>query len=163
MEYMNKKGVVHRDIKLENILVDKNMNLKFADFGFATNRNINALLSYRGTMSYMAPEIRTHQEYDGTSTDIFSMGVVLFTLVVGLFPFQMAETKDAFWKELINGQSSIKGIKDHYWKMVRGSQFSDDFKDLIQKILTENGKERLTLEQIKQHPFYNGRVSDNFQ
>lgn len=58
MEYMNKKGVVHRDIKLENILVDKNMNLKFADFGFATNRSINALLSYRGTMSYMAPEIR---------------------------------------------------------------------------------------------------------
>ena len=65
MEYMNKKGVVHRDIKLENILVDQNMQLKFADFGFATNRNIDSLESYRGTMSYMAPEIRRHDKYDG--------------------------------------------------------------------------------------------------
>ena len=65
MEYMNKKGVVHRDIKLENILVDKEMKLKFADFGFATNKCIDSLQSYRGTMSYMAPEIRRHDKYDG--------------------------------------------------------------------------------------------------
>jgi len=65
MEYMNKKGVVHRDIKLENILVDKEMKLKFADFGFATNKSIDSLQSYRGTMSYMAPEIRRHDKYDG--------------------------------------------------------------------------------------------------
>jgi len=107
IEYMNKKGVVHRDIKLENILVDKDMNLKFADFGFATNKSIDSLNSYRGTMSYMAPEIRRHDEYDGRQTDIFSMGVVLVTLVVGLFPFQMADKKDPFWKQLITGQKSI--------------------------------------------------------
>ena len=65
MEYMNKKGVVHRDIKLENILVDKEMKLKFADFGFATNKSIDSLQSYRGTLSYMAPEIRRHDKYDG--------------------------------------------------------------------------------------------------
>ena len=65
MEYMNKKGVVHRDIKLENILVDKGMKLKFADFGFATNKCIDSLQSYRGTLSYMAPEIRRHDKYDG--------------------------------------------------------------------------------------------------
>jgi len=65
MEYMNKKGVVHRDIKLENILVDKEMKLKFADFGFATNKCIDSLQSYRGTLSYMAPEIRRHDKYDG--------------------------------------------------------------------------------------------------
>lgn len=55
---MNKQNIVHRDIKLENILVDKDMKLKVADFGFATNNNIEALQSFRGTQSYMAPEIR---------------------------------------------------------------------------------------------------------
>ena len=58
LEYMHGKGVVHRDLKLENILVDDNMNLKVADFGFATFRKIHSLKSYRGTMTYMAPEIK---------------------------------------------------------------------------------------------------------
>lgn len=58
LEYMHGKGVVHRDLKLENILVDENINLKVADFGFATFRKIHNLNSYRGTMTYMAPEIK---------------------------------------------------------------------------------------------------------
>lgn len=55
---MHGKGVVHRDLKLENILVDEDMNLKVADFGFATFRKVHNLKSYRGTMTYMAPEIK---------------------------------------------------------------------------------------------------------
>ena len=91
---MNTKNVVHRDIKLENILLDNQMNLKLADFGFATNKNINKLTTFRGTQSYMAPEIRESKEYDGRQTDIFSLGVVLFTIVVGYFPFSKAEMND---------------------------------------------------------------------
>ena len=49
---------MHRDLKLENILIDDNLNLKLADFGFAVYKNIDALSSYRGTMTYMAPEIK---------------------------------------------------------------------------------------------------------
>ena len=65
LEYMHGKGVVHRDLKLENILVDDDMNLKVADFGFATYKRINKLNSYRGTMTYMAPEIKEGKVYDG--------------------------------------------------------------------------------------------------
>ena len=58
LSYMQSKNVVHRDLKLENILVDENINLKVADLGFATYKKINRLKSYRGTMTYMAPEIK---------------------------------------------------------------------------------------------------------
>lgn len=65
MDYMNQKNVVHRDIKIENILLDEKMNIKLADYGFATYRKIENLKTYRGTMSYMAPEIKKGDVYDG--------------------------------------------------------------------------------------------------
>ena len=58
IEYLHQLRVVHRDLKLENILVDDYLNLKIADFGFATHKSIDCLNSYRGTMTYMAPEIK---------------------------------------------------------------------------------------------------------
>ena len=58
MTYMHKLGVVHRDLKLENSLLDENMNIKIADFGFATYSNVKKLESFKGTKTYMAPEIR---------------------------------------------------------------------------------------------------------
>ena len=58
VDFMHSRRVVHRDLKLENILIDDNLNLKLADFGFAVYKNIDTLNSYRGTMTYMAPEIK---------------------------------------------------------------------------------------------------------
>ena len=66
MEYMHMNRVSHRDLKLENILIDDNLNLKVADFGFACYKNIDCLKSYRGTFTYMAPEIILGKEYNGT-------------------------------------------------------------------------------------------------
>ena len=81
LTYMQSKNVVHRDLKLENILVDEDMNLKVADFGFATYKKIEKLKSYRGTMTYMAPEIKEGKQYDGRQIDVFSTGVILFIIV----------------------------------------------------------------------------------
>lgn len=88
LQYLNSKRVAHRDLKLENILVDNDLNLKVADFGFATYKNISKLQSYRGTKTYMAPEIKDSKTYDGRQVDIFSVGVILFIIVMGIFPFQ---------------------------------------------------------------------------
>lgn len=81
VKYMHSKNVVHRDLKIENILYDDEMNIKVADFGFSTYKQIAKLKSYRGTMTYMAPEIKLGKKYDGRQADIFSLGVILFIIV----------------------------------------------------------------------------------
>ena len=75
------KGIVHRDLKLENFLVNEDMQLMMNDFGSSTNEEIAQLNQYCGTRVYMAPEIIAHKTYDGRKADIFSIGVILFILV----------------------------------------------------------------------------------
>lgn len=108
--------VVHRDLKLENILVDEDFNLKLADFGFAKKVEAagNLLKSHKGTMTYMAPEIKLGELYDGKQVDVFALGVILFIIVVGLFPFQEATLTDYFFKMV------HKGEYEKYWKKVAG-------------------------------------------
>lgn len=137
--YIQGKGVVHRDLKLENILVDDNLNLKVADFGFATYKKINKLRSYRGTMTYMAPEIKEGKQYDGRAIDIFSTGVILFIIVQGIFPFKEAK-KDEYFYNLI-----LSGNLEKYWQKVGGESLSPEFKDLILKIFSYDGKKRPTI------------------
>lgn len=147
LSYMHGKGVVHRDLKLENILVDENMNLKVADFGFATFRKVHNLKSYRGTMTYMAPEIKEGKNYDGMEIDMFSTAVILFIIVQGIFPFKEAK-KDEFFYNLI-----LKGDLETYWKKTGGQNLSSDFKDLIIKMFSYDGKKRPTVDQIRAHPW----------
>lgn len=148
MEYMNQKNVVHRDIKIENILLDDKMNIKLADYGFATYRKIESLKTYRGTMSYMAPEIKKGELYDGRQTDIFSAGVVLFIIVRGIFPFKEARKDEYFYNLIVTGQHQ------KYFNKIKGDYLSDDFKDLIVKMLAYHGRDRPTLEQIKNHRWF---------
>ena len=63
MEHMHDHRVVHRDLKLDNIILDRNFNVKLADFGFASSKQIDCLKSYRGTFTYMAPEIKEGKQY----------------------------------------------------------------------------------------------------
>merc|ERR1719375_131117 len=145
--YMQSKNVVHRDLKLENILVDDNLNLKVADFGFATYKKINKLKSYRGTMTYMAPEIKEGKQYDGRQIDVFSTGVILFIIVQGIFPFKEAKKDEYFYNLLLNNKLET------YWKKVGGNNLSDEFKDLILKMFSYDGSKRPTIEELKEHPW----------
>ena len=147
IEYMHNKRVCHRDLKLENILVTDNLDLKIADFGFACYKGIDCLKSYRGTMTYMAPEIKEGKEYKGTEVDMFSIGVILFIIVQGIFPFKEARKEEYFYNLLLQGKL------DTYFQKVNGTGLSEDFKDLILKFFAYNGNERPTMEQLKNHPW----------
>ena len=115
VDFMHSRRVVHRDLKLENILIDDQLNLKLADFGFACYKNIDALNSYRGTMTYMAPEIKEGKTYKGTNVDMFSIGVILFIIVQGIFPFKEARKEEYFYNLLLQGKT------DTYFQKVNGT------------------------------------------
>jgi serine/threonine protein kinase len=127
-------------------LVDENLNIKIADFGFATE-DAGLLESYKGTPVYMAPEIALGQKYTGYKADIFSAGVILFTLVRGIFPFMSSTADDQFYKHHLS--------KDYasYWAAVEGEGASKQFKDLIQIMLAHDPDERPSLEKLKAHPW----------
>ena len=125
IENMHSRRLVHRDLKLENLIVDKALNLKVADFGFASYKSIDCLSSYRGTKTYMAPEIKEGKKYKGESADIFSYGVILFIIVHGIFPFKEAKLDEYFFNLLKTGQTEL------YFKKVNGDHLSSEFKDLI--------------------------------
>ena len=149
IEYMHTNRVVHRDLKLENILVDEQMNLKLADFGFACYKNIDCLKSYRGTFTYMAPEIKEGKTYNGQQVDLFSFGVILFIIVQGIFPFKEARTEEYFYNLLTTGQTDL------YFQKTNGTGLSAEFKDLILALFSYDGAKRPSISQIRQHPWLN--------
>jgi serine/threonine protein kinase len=90
-----------RDLKLENILLDKNLNVKVIDFGFTRNTDNNTLLdTFCGSPAYAAPEIISAQKYSGKRADVWSLGVIFFTMVAGYMPFDEDDEKEMHKKVL---------------------------------------------------------------
>ena len=103
VEYSHSQNVTHRDLKLENILYDDNMNLKVTDFGGADTTNVSCPETLIGTISYMAPEIFAKVAYDGRKVDIFALGVLLTILVKGTMPFRCGKIDDPYYRMMISG------------------------------------------------------------
>lgn len=141
LEYLHKNNIAHRDLKPENLLFDEDCNLKIADFGFSTKMN-RQLKTYCGTRSYMAPELLTKQPYSGESVDLFAAGVILFLMVVRRYPF---------WESAVSNYKSVS------WKSIQGKNFvSNEFQNLIDGMLAYDPAQRLKIDQIKAHPWYQG-------
>lgn len=94
----------------------------------------------------MAPEVISKQVHDGRPADVFQIGVMLFIIVVGSFPFQNAQMDDDFYKMLCNKES-----QQQYWKKITKKQLTKNFKDLIQQMLHNDPKQRIFLQNIKEH------------
>ena len=138
ISYCQSKNINHRDIKLENILVIKNDIIKIIDFGFAVKGNRDTYQKlFCGTPSYMPPEIVNKEKYIAQCSDVWSLGVLLYAMLYGRFPFQGKDDKKLF--ELIN-KGEVKFPEDII--------VSENIKNLLKKILNVNPKLRPSPEEI---------------
>ena len=98
LDYLHERHVAHRDIKLENVLIEHSTNkVKLIDFGFACQSK-DKLRVLCGTPSYMSPEIVSKKDYYGPQSDIWAVGILLYTLICGTFPFKSSFEKELYRK-----------------------------------------------------------------
>nr|XP_015836278.1 PREDICTED: serine/threonine-protein kinase SIK3 [Tribolium castaneum] len=139
VSYCHSQGVVHRDLKAENLLLDHNLNIKLADFGFSNQFTEGCLLStWCGSPPYAAPELFQGHKYDGPKADIWSLGVVLYVLVCGSLPFD-GRTLHDLRNVVIEGKFRIPYF------------MSQDCEYLIRHMLVVDPEKRLTMSQIAKH------------
>ena len=88
IQYLHSKKIAHRDIKLDNIMVNENYDVKIIDFGFSLFTTNNKKLNLHcGTPSYMAPELVAKKDYLGQPVDVWALGVLLYKMLTGYYPF----------------------------------------------------------------------------
>nr|XP_015218995.1 PREDICTED: serine/threonine-protein kinase SIK2-like [Lepisosteus oculatus] len=138
VDYCHRHHIVHRDLKTENLLLDANMNIKLADFGFGNFYNAGDPLStWCGSPPYAAPEVFEGKEYEGPQLDIWSLGVVLYVLVCGSLPFDGASLP-ALRQRVTEGRFRIPYF------------MSQDCENLIRRMLVVDPAKRISIAQIKQ-------------
>ncbi|KAJ5760120.1 hypothetical protein N7520_007276 [Penicillium odoratum] len=140
--YVHSKSCVHRDLKLENILLDKQENVKLCDFGFTREYEGKSsyLQTFCGTICYSAPEMLKGEKYAGEKVDVWSLGIILYALLAGELPYD--DDDDQVTKRRILSEEPIYNAK-----------FSEDAKALINLLLSKRPLIRPSLEEILAHPF----------
>ncbi|DBA96843.1 hypothetical protein WJX82_009463 [Trebouxia sp. C0006] len=165
VEYCHKHLVAHRDLKLDNTLLDNSdpPMLKLCDFGFAKTWTEDAnMFTHIGTPVYMSPELINSRNgakgYDGKSVDVWASGVLLIVMLLGTFPFDHTEhpdpnTSEAHLEVWLQQVRSLWSEIPHIQKAVE--KLSKECMDLLNRIFVVDDKKRITIEAIKEHPWYN--------
>ena len=150
-------GVAHRDIKPENILLDKNGNLKLADFGLASqfrrkDGTLRVSMDQRGSPPYMAPEVLYSEEgYYADRTDIWSIGILLFVLLTGQTPWELPSLENEDFVFFIENDGNLNWGP---WSKIEFTHLN-----LLRKILQPDPNKRVTLKALKLHPWVLRRAS----
>ena len=141
INYIHSFNIAHRDLKPENILIDQLGNIKVSDFGFAKFiPKSNVLDTPCGSPCYSSPECISGAPYDGKKSDIWSLGVILYAMVVGCLPWTKRNKKELYSQ-----------IKSGYYTIP--NNINEQCKDLIERMLTVDTEKRITLPEIFDHPW----------
>nr|XP_023029703.1 serine/threonine-protein kinase MARK2-like isoform X4 [Leptinotarsa decemlineata] len=143
VQYCHQKRIIHRDLKAENLLLDSEMNIKIADFGFSNEFTPgNKLDTFCGSPPYAAPELFQGKKYDGPEVDVWSLGVILYTLVSGSLPFDGSTLRE-LRERVLRGKYRIPFY------------MSTDCENLLKKFLVLNPAKRASLETIMKDRWMN--------
>ncbi|KAL7012966.1 hypothetical protein ACKWTF_015120 [Chironomus riparius] len=149
VQYLHQKRIIHRDLKAENLLLDSEMNIKIADFGFSNEFTPgNKLDTFCGSPPYAAPELFQGRKYDGPEVDVWSLGVILYTLVSGSLPFDGTTLRE-LRERVLRGKYRIPFY------------ISTDCENLLRKFLVLNPAKRASLEQIMKDKWMNMGYEDD--
>ena len=168
IKHIHSQNIVHRDIKLENIIIDLNNNVKICDFGIGKVINSADELLYDkcGTPMYMAPEIILSNKkngYKGFPVDIWSSGITLYIMLSGTLPFAV---KNKSIEELsLKDMKSKKESSNLKYQIVNGypkkiKKISSEAKDLLKGLLNKNPDKRLTCDEILNHPWLKEDINE---
>ena len=144
LKYLHSHRVIHRDLKLGNLFLTEKMELKIGDFGLATKLEFDGerKRTICGTPNYIAPEILEGHHGHSYEVDIWSLGVILYTLLIGKPPFETQDVKTTY-----------KRIQMNVYTFPEGTGISEHAKSLIQRILSSDPAKRPKFEEILSHPF----------
>jgi len=147
--FCHSKGIIHRDIKLENILMDATGHVTLIDFGLCDITSYPGQESEKfcGSMDYVAPEVVSKRSYNGKQADSFSLGVVLFTLLFAEFPFVSQDRVNCIKTGRLQPIPNFSDTK------MKRFQIDPIAKDLISRMLREDPNRRIPIEEIKSHPW----------
>lgn len=162
----NEASVVHRDLKLENILLDHNHCIKVCDFAMSRtlydNSTAGIFYTQCGSERYMAPEIIEGKPYKGTSVDIFALGVTLFAMTTGVMPFDKRAHKmsDQLYHLIFKGDYksywlALQNMYEGEASFVGDKNISEEFKNFIMMFFRYSHYDRISLEQVRDHPWLN--------
>jgi len=144
LKHLHEKRIIHRDLKLGNLLLGKSFDIKVADFGLAAKieHDGEKRRTICGTPNYIAPEVLDKKQGHSYEVDVWSLGVICYTLLIGRPPFETNDTKATYRRIMKNDYSFPTAVT-----------ISDEAKDLIKKTLVLDPSARLTLDEILDHPF----------
>lgn len=144
IRYVHSMGVTHRDLKPENLLIDSEGHVKLSDFGLSRFLGKNHLVETPcGSPCYASPECLSGKPYDGISTDIWSLGVIIYAMLTGQLPWTKRNQTQLF-AQIKRGEYTIPDF------------LSTEAQTFISGLMTVNIKERMTIEQAINHPFLAG-------